>query len=150
MSFAPLSYNEGCAHSFDIMSVWKIMSSASLSLIKANNLPLEVLHWNWVPSMPAREKAIWNQDHWGTHSCGQYFFVTFVLWKLKKGNCIPSCKSEIPCPVPHCALSRQKNCHWKFWNSLTIDQSGNYNFEGSCSCWFLYVPYYHYGSYGSY
>ena len=42
--FAQLSYNEECAHSYDIMSVWKIMSSASLLLIEANNLSLEKLY----------------------------------------------------------------------------------------------------------
>ena len=41
--FAPLPYNEGCAHSFEIMSVWKIMSSASLLLVMANSLSLEEL-----------------------------------------------------------------------------------------------------------
>ena len=53
--FAPLPYNEGCAHSFEIMSVWKIMSCASLLLVEANNSSLAALHSNRLPSLPAFE-----------------------------------------------------------------------------------------------
>ena len=133
VSFAPLSNNEGCAYSYDIMSVWKIMSSSSLFLIEANNLSLEEMYSNWLPSLPAFE-TVWNQDHWGTHSCGQYFLVTFVLWKLKKENCIPSHKSEISCPVPHCTLSRQryvvKNTNlFNIW--LRTEVRGDFNIHGT-------------------
>ena len=65
--FAPLSYNEKCAHSYDVMSVWKIMSSASLLLIEANNLSLEKLYTKWLSSLPAFKTA-WPKraGAWGT------------------------------------------------------------------------------------
>ena len=48
---APLPNNEECAHSYDIMYVWKIMSRASLRLIKTNNLSLARLQAERLPCL---------------------------------------------------------------------------------------------------
>ena len=53
--FDPLPYNEGCAHSSDIMPFRKIMPSASLRLVKGNNFSLERLRSKLLPSLPAFE-----------------------------------------------------------------------------------------------
>ncbi len=57
MPFAPLSYNEKCAQSHDVMSVWQVLSRATLFLITANNMPLEKLLEVRLPRLPASEAA---------------------------------------------------------------------------------------------
>ena len=129
VSFATLPYNKGCTNSYDIMSVWKIMSSASLFFIKANNSSLARMRSKWLPSLPASQTrdscSRWSPywSYWGVKIQDEYWWIKLILMGFSRSWFWWSGKTITTLRFQNCLMFLAVNKLLKLYNSLEIKPS---------------------------